>query len=339
MTAQKIMEITKPGDLFSNDSNRCQEEYKCLARKWHPDMNEADTSEVFGKITQLYHLAQEQIALGIWERTGYVSFTTDTQKQLKLCFLAEYPFELGISYICNRHILYVFDKGREKYYQNAVQRIMRLSYENGDIEREFARSLPRIFGRGKLSDGRMYLTLEKEEGEYPLAGVLQAYGGRLPDRHAAWIVSRLENLACYFAYSHLVHNAVSVENCFISPKEHGIQLYGGWWYAVGEGEKMMGTTGKIYSCMPIKAKNEKKADAGTDLEAIKLLGRELLGGDNCRLLKERRDIPRAFTEFLISGSLGNAFEELEKWDKTLKLAYGERRFVEMKVTQEDIYKR
>jgi len=93
---------------------------------------------------------------------------------------------------------------------------------------------------------------------------------------------------------------------------------------------MLGTTKEIFSVMPISSKQNKKSNLATDLESIKLLGRELLGEKNSK-------VPKEVTEFLNSGSSENPFKEFEKWDKSLIKAYKKRKFI--KIVIENLYKR
>lgn len=53
----QILQIDKLGDLFTNDKYMIKCEYRDLAKKWHPDVNDKDTSEVFAHINDLYNKA------------------------------------------------------------------------------------------------------------------------------------------------------------------------------------------------------------------------------------------------------------------------------------------
>lgn len=338
MTAEKILNMKKAGDLYSNDIIRCREEYKELAKVWHPDMNSEDTSDVFAMINKLYGEAQELFSKEMWEKEGCIWFTSNTGKKIQISPLMERSFELGRFYVCNNHIIYLFNEDKEKYFKNAVEKIEGLRFADIRMEKEFSCAVPSIHTKGRLKSGEYFLVIKKEENEYPLSCILEFFKGKVPDRHVAWITSRLCNIACYLKYSDLVHNGISVENCFISPKRHSIRLAGGWWYTVAPGMKMLGTTKEIFNIMPVAAKTAKTADLATDMESIKLLLRRLLGEENCRRLSLDTSIPKAFVDFVTSGSGDNAFEEMEKWDETLKKSYGKRKFIKLVVDKNQIYK-
>lgn len=100
---------------------------------------------------------------------------------------------------------------------------------------------------------------------------------------------------------------------------------------------MIGTTKDIFSIMSVPSKSSKKASSLTDLESVKLLGRQLLGNTNCRMLSLDSSIPKPFVNFLIGGSGNNSYEEYTKWDKALDDSYGKRKFMNMEIT--NLYER
>ena len=89
--------------------------------------------------------------------------------------------------------------------------------------------------------------------------------------------------------------------------------------------------------MSVSAKESKKSSTVTDLESVKLLGRQLLGEINNRKLSLDRSVPKPFIAFLTGGSGRNAYEEFAKWDKALENSYGKRKFIQMKI--KNLYKR
>lgn len=340
MTEDEILSIQKAGDLFSNDREKCKAEYKELVKIWHPDVSGSlKAREVFDKITELYQQAQDYFLNDIWEKQNEIIFYTNQGKKVIMNYLERFSFGLGECYICNNYIIYLFQKEKEKYYRNAIDQIEHLAYADKKMETEFKRFLPQIYNQYQTTKGLYGLVLKKEEGVYPLKNILTYFKNRIPHKQAAWMISRLHNLACYFSYNHLVHNDITLENCFISPEEHTIYLYGGFWYTTKAEEKMLGISKEIYEIMPVRAKNTKSSEYTTDLEAIKLLGRKLLGEVNSRKLAAYYEVPKPFLEFLIRGADTDSFKQLTEWEEVLKKSYGKRKFIEMKIKREDIYQK
>lgn len=330
MNKEEILSIEKCGDLFSNDIDKCKEEYKILSKQWHPDRNIDDTSDVFIKITKLYKRAVNMIKSGTWEKTNYIEIKTNSSKTLAINYLSSFKFEIGMCYVCKENIIYVFDEDKEKYYFNALKRIESIKYSDKKMEKNFSKLMPKVHSTYKTLEGRCCLVLSKPKDVVLLKDVFEYFEGSIDDKHVAWIISRLINIACFLKTNNIVHNGININNCFVSLENHLVYLFGGWWYATKEDEKMFGTTKEIFNVMPISSKQSKKSNSATDIELIKLLGRYLLGEKNSK-------VPKEVTEFLNSGSSENPFKEFKKWDNSLIKAYKKRKFI--KIVIENLYKR
>ena len=338
MEAAEILSVTKCGDLFPYGEDNVKTKYKELVKEWHPDTNnDPDALNVFVKITKLYNNALELLESGQWEKSNYILINKDNGKKIALNYDTYFDFELGTCYVTKTKIVYVLGNDKKKYYKNAIQRISRMRYKDNKMKDDLSRFFPKIYQTFKAANGEYAIVLDKPEDVYPLKKVYEYLGERIDDRHVAWIISRLCNLTCYLKFSGLAHNGINMNNCFISPKNHSILLLGGWWYTTEEGESMIGTTKDIYSIMPVSAKGSKKSSSLTDLESVKLLGRQLLGETNCRKLSLDNSVPKPFINFLTGGSGNNPYEEFAKWDKTLEDSYGKRKFINMEI--ENLYGR
>lgn len=338
MNAEKILSITKCGDLFPYGEDNVKIRYKELAKEWHPDMNpDPRSADVFAKITELYNRALLLLADEQWEKTDYILISKKTGRKIALNYDTCFDFELGTCYVTKTKVVYKLKADKEKYYNNAVFRIHGLTYKDRTMEQNFSRILPKLYDCFETKQNEYVIVLEKPEDVYPLKTVLDYFSGKMDDRHVAWIMSRLCNLTCYLKFNGLVHNGIHISNCFLSPKEHAVYLLGGWWYTTKEEEKMIGISKDIFQLLSISAKADKKSETLTDLESVKLLGRQLLGEANCRKLSLDASVPEPFRAFLINASGENPYEEFSRWDHVLKASYGERRFVTMKI--EDVYRK
>lgn len=338
MTAKEILSVTKCGDLFPYGEDEVKSKYKELVKEWHPDTNSnPDALNVFTKITELYDRASELLENGQWEKTNYILISKDNGKKIVLNYDTYFDFELGTCYVTKTKIVYILGEDKEKYYNNAIQRINSIRYKDKKMEDDLSRFFPKIYQTFKTTSGEYVIVFDKPEGVYPLKNVFEYFGEKIDDRHVAWIISRLCNLTCYLKFNGLVHNGININNCFVSPKDHSILLIGGWWYTTKEDERMIGTTKDIFSIMSVSSKESKKSSSLTDLESVKLLGRQLLGETNCRKLSLDNSIPKPFIIFLTGGSCNNSYEEFTKWDKALEDSYGKRKFINMEI--KNLYER
>lgn len=336
--ADSILGVTMVGDLFTNNSNIIDAEYKDLAKIWHPDNNkDPKASDVFAHIGELYQKALDLLSAGKWEKKNYIQLQKKDGKKIDINYLRKQPFELGTTYICNRHIIYVFDNEHKLFYDNALSNISNFKFANENMEKEISRFLPSIFTLYETVDNKYCYVINKTEDVYSLIDVLNYYNGNIPDRHVAWIMTRLNNLLCYLDYSGLSHNGININNCFISPEYHSIMLYGGWWYTRKQGEKLIGTSKEIFDVMPLSIKSTKNASIITDLESVKLIGRTLLG-DRIGTQLQNKGVPASFASWLCNGSSKSALEEAKKWDNALQKSYGQRKFIKMDILKNQIYK-
>ncbi|MCM1222869.1 MAG: hypothetical protein NC548_51265 [Lachnospiraceae bacterium] len=330
-TADEILAANKCGDLFScRDKDKVRAEYKQMARAYHPDIcTLPNASAVFAKLNELHDKAMKLIEKGEWEVSNLFEIRDTKGRRYSTKYLKSFTFELGTAYIADQSLTYLFDTEHTAFYENAVAQINNIKYANARMEQEFSRLMPKVKYTFRTDDGRCCLILNKTPDVFLLSDVLDFYNGQIPDRHVAWIVSRLCNLCCFFDYTGISHNGLVVQNCLVSPQYHSLLPLGGWWYAREHGRQLLGVPKAVYDVMPIKAKSDKISAIGTDLEAAKLIGRQI---------SDISTIPVAVKEFLEAGASSKAKDEFSKWNAALDRAYGERKFIEMKVSKSDIYR-
>ncbi len=339
-TADEIMSFSEPGELFTDNIAAMKEEYSALAKIWHPDYNgnSDEANAVMSKINLLYKSGLEMLRCGKWKKPGYVKYMSVDGKSHQINYRKESVFELGTSYICDSVVVYIIHKEFKDLFQNAVKRINSFEYANDKMKNEISKCLPRIVSQFETPDNFMAMVVEKEHDMFLLKDVLELYDGRLPDRHVAWILGSLYNTACYLDFSGISHNAITTDTCFISPEKHSIKLLGGWWYSVPVHSRMVGVPEKIFAIMPPKVRTSKLSNIITDLEAIRLIGRELMG-DRTGASLAGLGMPSSFAEWLRAAALDSALEEYSRWNDVLIESYGARRFVHMELTGEMLYTR
>ena len=113
-------------------------------------------------------------------------------------------------------------------------------------------------------------------------------------------------------------------------------LYGGWWYAVNRGERLLGLTKEVFDLLSVRCKSEKTGEHLTDCECIKNIGATLLGGHgalNCG----QKTVPKPMTDWLSAGSSGDAFEDFERWNRVLTDSWGKRQFIQLNIGEKEIY--
>jgi len=339
LSADEILSLTEPGELFTNDQDTIKAEYNELAKRWHPDHNgnSRESNLVMAHINMLYQKGLEMLRSGFWTGPGFIRLPGKNGSRYELGFRASHDFELGTMYIGDKIVAYLIYDTHRDLFDNARKVINGFRYASDTMRQEVSRYLPRIVSTFETKDGRLGMVIEKTPDLILLRDVLGYYKGRLPDRHVAWIQSTLHNLACYLDYAKLSHNAISLDTYFISPKFHSGALLGGWWYAVSQGNKLLGVPATTFAVMPPAVKNKKVGSILTDLEMIRLVGRELLGDRTGTRLLDMNAAPRPMIDWLRGAPSTSAVEDYSRWKQVLTASFGPPKFVEMALTADMIY--
>ena len=324
----QILLMTLPGDLFSSP-NDVEDEFRKLSVRWHPDHEHGD-KDVMAKINELRGLAKEQIDNGKWEASNSIVIPLKTGKKAKIQFRMRYDIGIGEMLICDTCVVFVLKNGFDTMAKN-INIVDKCKFAGKRMEDEIKKYLPRVNIIRNGANGETIVIVNLDADLFPLYGVLQYFGGKVPPKHVAWILNTLYNLCCYFSYTGVTHNSILLDTYFINPKEHSGSLLGGWWYAVPRHEPIAMVPYQIYSILPVKVKNSRIASVETDLESIKLIGRQLLGDSSGVLLDSDKDIPEPIIQFLRDVSTNDAVREYKRWGEVLKESFGPRRFVKMEI--------
>ncbi|MCI8530430.1 MAG: hypothetical protein HFH82_15005 [Lachnospiraceae bacterium] len=290
----------------------------------------------------LNHPQQTVTEEGFWVETSREELLREDGNMIEINYFTKQPADMCTMYVAKQSVLYLFEEKHAHYAARYQEMIQKLVYPTPEMERHLSDYIPKMLTQCRLSDGRILLALRKKEGLYPLNLL-----GVLLDRHVAWIISRLENLCCLLDYNDIVLNGFAVQNLFVEPAAHQIYLYGGWWFAGVRGEESVGASQDVVSCLDAarkkmwntQPKQKVRNHPITDLKSIRLTAAKLLGYPDMDALKEDTLLPKAFRKFLLETPKQNAREDFATWDKTLLAAYGERKFIPLPMTEEEIYSR
>lgn len=327
----EILQMEEYAELFEPSVESIKEKYTELVKIYHPDTcSDYRAAEVFAHVTRLRDEAKKEFESGVWKKKGRIGFEMKRGGWVSLEYSSEAEFELGRRFAGEDKLLYLIESDYLEYFENAVDRIGNMKFSDANMKEEFERFLPRMVRQGITKSGAGIIILMKDRDEYPLKDILEKLDNRMDAKHVAWVISRLCNICCYLQYAGIAHNGVTIDNLFINPKKHTISLQGGWWYAVKEDTKLIGTTAEVYEQMTDRCKSSKMAECRTDQEMVHEIAKILLNNKSLVFKpKDSTDIPAAMATWIRNGSGGCAFEEFENWNKTLDDSWGKRRFVNL----------
>lgn len=340
LSAQEILAETNPFNIFSWDFVSSHTEYGLLSKRWHPDIcHESEATEVFIHIKGLYEQVKEKRE-GRTTTGGAIELESLEGKKYRVRYKKMARFELGVMYIADTVVVYVVEKEYDYLYTNAISVISNdLKFSSPKIEKEVSRYLPAITSHFETTDEKLVLVVKKTPDLLCLKDVLAHFEDNIDMRHAAWIISSLYNLACYFKHIGIVHCGISTDSYFISPVYHSGAMLGGWWYATKEGESLIGVSSKNYSAIPVDVIESKKAEARIDSDLIKMVGREAMGDRKGSSLLNLGGKLRPLVNWLMIPSTGDTTAEYASWyDRVLVDTFGKPKFIELKLTVDDLYK-
>lgn len=273
-------------------------------------------------------------AEGFWVEAIREEFTRQDGKTIEISWLFRDQADLCTMYVAKKHIIYIFGKQCVSYAERCAGMIRELKYPNEEMEQELKHYIPKLHTFCELEDGSVFIAMEKALGVYPLKLLTP-----LLDRHVAWVVSRLENLCCLLSYNGIVLNGLTIDNLFVDPAAHQIYLYGGWWFAGYENSLLPGMSGDVTSCIPERLYKEGRCREVVDLYSLRMTAARLLGYGDLQEAAKEAILPAAFRSFLIEEPSRDAVKDFAVWDQVLIRSYGERKFIPITVTEQEIYSR
>jgi len=331
----------RPERLFRGSADDARKMYRQLAMQWHPDRSRDPRAQaVFQHIQRIYAQAEEKIVLGDWQCRGTLQLTALDGKTYAINYLRRHRFELGSVVVAGTVAAFVVDCDHADLVQRAERTIGGLRYADEGMREQIARHLPAYPFAGAFRTASAYVVVMRKTPDLLLLrDVLDHFGGRLDPRHVAWVVSSLLNLCCYFQYAGITHNALSLETCFMSPRDHSVAVLGGWWYAAASGASMIAAPADTVEWGPHDLLHAGRADIRTDLELVRAIGRELLGDISGMRLARESTAPRAMIDWLRLPASNNPIEEYRTWrTRVLHDSFGARRFAELPLTQSELYR-
>ncbi len=301
-------------------------------------------STIFEQDRKLFEQFQEMFATllgqkkeavqpeGFWVESSKEELIREDGEVIEIQYLTKQKVDVCTVYVAKRHVIYVFAKEHEIYAERYKEMIGKVVYPNPEMEKVLKPYIPKLVTECRLKEGSIFLAIEKKEDVYPLRML-----GTLLDRHVAWVISRLENLCCLLNYNDMVLNGLIEDNLFVDPVNHQIYLYGGWWFAGFQGSASIGASKAVIPYMQHNGMYKNRNTYQTDLESLRMVAVRLLGYPDKESLQKAGLLPKAFEKFLLDKPKADAKADFAEWDKVLEKSYGERKFIPLDITKEEIY--
>jgi hypothetical protein len=328
--ADIILSMKCPEALFPDSVAEAKRVYRELGKHWHPDVcKDNRAGVVFDHITKLYEKATEKILGGYWGFAGVETFSGQG-KPFTVKYRLERRFELGRCLIASDEVVYVLDAEHVGFSKALSRSMAGFKYGTPEMKTEVLRYLPT-----EVTFAGEVVRIRKRPELLCLRDVLDHFGGSLPPKAAAWVISSLSSLCCFLEYAGLVHGDISPDTYFIDPTEHYGALLGGWWYSAPPGAALRQVPARTFRFLPWKVRTEKRASALIDAELLLATGREMLGDIDGKSLDP--DAPAPMRAWLTSVATATAVENYRSWGAAREKSFGPRRFTEMQLTEKMLY--
>lgn len=329
-----ILACKTPEKLFPSAEQEGEAMYRRLVKEHHPDyaVDDADRERrtaVTTHLTLLMREARKKWKSGNWVDPKQFTFS-DGEKNFRLPLLARHQTDYGELLVAESVIGYVYNEQNLDLCQIAKQRGS-LVFDTPDPAVKYKNPVSRS-GKAGTSEVLFY---SKTPADLLLRDVIAH--GTVETRSACWMVSRMFNILAALHRSKLMHGALLPENLVVNPADHTMFLLGGYCFSAEFGTKLVALPAAALRYMPPSVKAKKVATPLVDLECLKLTGRSILGDPSGSKLRSRADVPAPISLFLNSPASESVHAEWEAWDRVLTDSYGPRKFVEMKLSADDLY--
>lgn len=332
----KIMNAKYASDIFINNKDSINKDYKKIMKIIHPDLNNGEEEFVKAtqKLTELHEKAINLIENGEWDEKNICYFNLINGKKIKIKYLREVFFELGKSYIGKNSIFYFIENKNSKFFRKYrpenILNAGNLDKRLKNIQSFMTNIIPQTIKTYSCQDG--YLVIQKRKnGEIPLSLIKEYYNNKIPSEHVAWIMTRLLNIECYMMATGYLYNGFDINNIYIIPETHEVILHGGFWYSTTINDRLVGVSKFVYDNMTEDSKKEGISNAENEFNCIKSIGRDLIG---LRSKVSRVKCPKPFVEYLFSSIKDyNQYSIIKEWENVLTNSFGERKFVKMNINK------
>ena len=330
----KILNAKSYLDIFTR--NEYVSQYKQFITQYHPDIWKDERAvEVTMKLNQFYKEAKDHDTSDTWGTGSNVLSIKKSGSSIKAAFRYSFESEVGPVYVGDHIVIYEFSD--KKYYSRYLDALDLIKYKDSKMKNYFSRFLPVIHDKVESTDGKYFVVLKKSDDVYPLSLVTDIFKDKV---HSAWILTRLMNFCCLFYYNKFVHCGICIDNCFVSLKDHGLFLFGGWQFGRPNGVKMFGTTKLIYDNLQDSIKSKKVAVPQIDIESSKLMVKKLLGCNSYTQLVDKSS--REMAIFLNNTNYdedSTPMDELQAWENARKATFPKNEFIKIKdISPEEVFK-
>lgn len=317
MTAAGILALrpVQARVLFPGSDTEVASRFKALAKAWHPDTNPGVDPAVFAHVVEL-HSALRKSAVSS-ERI----FRTLDGRSFRFAYLVRHVTDFGEVLVGRTRIAHVVPAHLRDLAERADA--FRPVFADDAMRTEMERFLPHRSMTLETADGTVFV--EEKTPDQILMRDLMALVPFDP-RHAAWIATRLVNLACWLQWSKIAHGALGPDTLLVSPEFHSVSITGPFLSARSLGSVPFALPERTLSVSPRYSVEGTPADERLDPELVRATVRECLGDPAGTRLAADTEFPKPFANWLLMPAK-DARSDFLAWEQARDASFGARRFI------------
>lgn len=321
-----ILSIHNYIDMFGSDDKKT---YRLLLKKWHPDMNASDTSDVFVHINKIYNMKNIKLTNKEIEINGKMyDYLYSIEKDLYTIYYTDN---------C-RGFLINFKHKSTELSSNYLNNLSKLKASiSGDIEKRYQDLLS-----CRLYENTGYYKIALPEGYVPLNLLLKHINDFKDWKMSAYIISRIYDAWCLFNYKmDTSYIGCDPDFVYVNTKTHTIIDLSAMFFSVENNSNMIALT-------PIQASSFNKDDITAKIASNKSINNLvisiglLLAGNESRSgnINHSPDANKALMNALTSINLNDEpVSNYEKWQvDTIPSVFTHRSFYKKEIYFNDLKK-
>jgi hypothetical protein len=307
------------------DEKKISATFRAFAKAWHPDHNsDPKASSVFAHITEMHRRALKR------GEAPHVVFTRESGSSFRMEYQRQTTGEGVEIYVGQSSIAYLVGEANSDLADRASAH--KWKFASADMEKEMTRFLPGLVREERLQGGRLFV-YRRTPDQILMRDLMDLTSDRIDPVHVSWMVTRMNNIACYLEYAEISHLSIAPEFLLVSLQHHGVSLTGPALYATKLDSRPKAAPRRTMTVVPDLTRPDFLCGSTIDRRLIRQTALELLGDPSGNRIRTDASVRPDIAQWLSMAPSKTAIEDYASWEASL----GERKFVVYPKSAQELY--
>jgi hypothetical protein len=307
------------------DEGKVKAAFRNFAKLWHPDRNRSDeATKVFAHIEEMHRRALKR------GEAPHVVFVRENGSQFRMEYQRMTTGEGCEIFVGQSSVAYLVGTANTDLADRASAH--KFKFASKDMGSEMERFLPRLVREERLQGGRLFV-YRRTPDQILMRDLIDLSSERIDPLHVSWMVTRMNNLACYLEYAQLAHLSIAPEFLLVSLEHHGVSLTGPALYATKFDNRPKAAPRRTLTVVPDLTRQDVVADSTMDRRLIRQTGLELLRDPSGNRIRTDQSVRPDVAQWLSTAPAKSAVDDYSAWEASL----GVRKFIKYPKTAQEIY--